>query len=144
MIVIAIVIIKKNESLTKEYLDSLAPIAQLLFGKSSVSNTSESTYKDTSKYTYNYNYTSEDLYRECMTLLKGLHNEYYWNCELIDYDDGDTKINIEFDNGTKRASMYLNDKYGFVFRLGADGFVGMTFDEVDWNVIEKVNKMLGN
>ena len=37
--------------------------------------------------------------------------------------------------------MYLNDKYGFVFRTD-DGLSGVAFSEVTWKVVEDVYKML--
>lgn len=107
------------------------------YSYSSDNKYSYSTY-DTS---YNYNYTPDELYNECMTLLKELHNEYYLDSELVDYDTGDRQINIVFDNETKSARMYLNDKYGFVFNYGLSY---VTFSEVTWNVVEDVYKMLDN
>lgn len=107
------------------------------YSYSSDNKYSYSTY-DTS---YNYNYTPDELYNECMTLLKELHNDYYLDSELVDYDTGDRQINIVFDNETKSARMYLNDKYGFVFNYGLSY---VTFSEVTWNVVEDVYKMLDN
>lgn len=96
---------------------------------------------DSSSYTYKY--TPDDLYNACKALLKELHSEYYLDSELVDYDedDGASQINIVFDNETKSARMYLNDKYGFVFNYGLSY---VAFDEVTWDVIEKVYKMLDN
>lgn len=105
------------------------------YSYSSDNKYSYSTY-DTS---YNYNYTPDDLYNECNELLKELHNEYYLDSELVDYDTGDRQINIVFDNETKSARMYLNDKYGFVFNYGLSY---VTFSEVTWNVVEDVYKTL--
>ena len=107
------------------------------YSYSSDNKYSYSTY-DTS---YNYNYTPDELYSECKALLKELHNEYYLDSELVDYDTGDRQINIVFDNETKSARMYLNDKYGFVFNYGLSY---VTFSEVTWNVVEDVYKMLDN
>ena len=107
------------------------------YSYSSANKYSYSTY-DTS---YNYKYTPDDLYNECKALLKELHNEYYLDSELVDYDTGDRQINIVFDNETKSARMYLNDKYGFVFNYGLSY---VTFSEVTWNVVEDVYKMLDN
>lgn len=107
------------------------------YSYSSDNKYSYSTY-DTS---YNYNYTPDELYSECKSLLKELHNEYYLDSELVDYDTGDRQINIVFDNETKSARMYLNDKYGFVFNYGLSY---VTFSEVTWNVVEDVYKMLDN
>ena len=105
------------------------------YSYSSDNKYSYSTY-DTS---YNYNYTPDELYSECKALLKELHNEYYLDSELVDYDTGDRQINIVFDNETKSARMYLNDKYGFVFNYGLSY---VTFSEVTWNVVEDVYKTL--
>lgn len=105
------------------------------YSYSSNNKYSYSTY-DTS---YNYNYTPDELYSECNALLKELHNEYYLDSELVDYDTGDSQINIVFDNETKSARMYLNDKYGFVFNYGLSY---VTFSEVTWNVVEDVYKTL--
>ena len=105
-----------------------------------IDNSDKYSYSSDSSY-YNYNYTPDELYSDCNALLKELHNEYYLDSELVDYDTGDRQINIVGDNETKSARMYLNDKYGFVFNYGLSY---VTFSEVTWNVVEDVYKMLDN
>lgn len=130
-----------NEIDDESWEDGLAAIASKSVDKSdNYSYSSDNKYSyityDTS---YNYKYTPDDLYNECEALLKELHNEYYLDSELVDYDTGDRQINIVFDNETKSARMYLNDKYGFVFNYGLSY---VTFSEVTWNVVEDVYKTL--
>ena len=130
-----------NEIDDESWEDGLTTIASKSVDKSdNYSYSSDNKYSySTYDTSYNYNYTPDELYSECKALLKELHNEYYLDSELVDYDTGDRQINIVFDNETKSARMYLNDKYGFVFNYGLSY---VTFSEVTWNVVEDVYKTL--
>ena len=132
-----------NEIDDESWEDGLTTIASKSVDKSdNYSYSSDNKYSySTYDTSYNYKYTPDDLYNECEALLKELHNEYYLDSELVDYGTDDRQINIVFDNETKSARMYLNDKYGFVFNYGLSY---VTFSEVTWNVVEDVYKMLDN
>ena len=141
-------LIKEKENEIFNEIGELWDDSRKTITSKSVDKSDNYSYSSDNKYSYstydasyNYNYTPDELYKECMTLLKELHNEYYLDSELVDYDTGDRQINIVFDNETKSARMYLNDKYGFVFNYGLSY---VTFSEVTWNVVEDVYKMLDN
>lgn len=141
-------LIKEKENEIFSEIGELWDDSRKTITSKSVDKSDNYSYSSDNKYSYstydasyNYNYTPDELYNECMTLLKELHNEYYLDSELVDYDTGDRQINIVFDNETKSARMYLNDKYGFVFNYGLSY---VTFSEVTWNVVEDVYKMLDN
>lgn len=141
-------LIKEKENEIFNEIGELWDDSRKTITSKSVDNSDNYSYSSDNKYSYstydtsyNYNYTPDDLYNECKALLKELHNEYYLDSELVDYDTGDRQINIVFDNETKSARMYLNDKYGFVFNYGLSY---VTFSEVTWNVVEDVYKMLDN
>ena len=139
-------LIKEKENEIFNEIDELWNDSLKTITSKSVDKSDNYSYSSDNKYSYstydtsyNYNYTPDKLYSECKSLLKELHNEYYLDSELIDYDTGDRQINIVFDNETKSARMYLNDKYGFVFNYGLSY---VTFSEVTWNVVEDVYKTL--